>query len=192
MNYGWLVIAKPFFGQFLVVFDPYGWTDYRQQQFELTCRKRSREQLRVLNATVSFKPLLKGFPLHLRFTFCIAFWIAFYCPTFVMKTGTRLLIWVCKMHFRMNLRIKIVFLNQDPEVLKKVRVHENSLGYARAEEWSPGLAQDARFSFLDCSLSNSTGSIAGKLSERLMDPAKISVGTDGTMHPSRSLDRSNH
>ena len=93
----------------------------------------------------------------------------------------------------MNLRRKkLCILLQDPEVLKKVRAHENSLGYARAEAWSPGLAQVAHFSFLDCSLSNSIGNVADNLSERMVDPAKISVGNDGTMHPPRSLNEGNH
>ena len=84
------------------------------------------------------------------------------------------------------------FFLQDPDVLKNVRVHENSLGYARAEGWSPGLAKDANFSFLDSNLSNSMGGSAGNHSEETTNPAKISVGTDGTMHPLKSLDRGNH
>jgi len=93
----------------------------------------------------------------------------------------------------MNLRRKKLYiLLQDPEVLKKVRAHENSLGYARAEGWSPGLALNAQFSFLDYSLPESTGNIVDNLSERMVDLAKISVGNDGTMHPPRSLNRGNH
>lgn len=71
---------------------------------------------------------------------------------------------------------------QNPEVLKKVLVHANSLGYARAEEWSPGLAQDAQFSFWDSSLRGVGGD---SQSNRKTERAKISVGTDGTISASK-------
>lgn len=101
---------------------------------------------------------------------------------------------VCRMHLHVNIRryyYNSRILLQDSEVLKKVLKHENSLGYARAEEWSPGLAQAAHFSFLDPSFSNSTESITENLSEGMVDLGKISVGNDGTMHPPRSLNRGN-
>lgn len=98
------------------------------------------------------------------------------------------------MHSHVNLRRSFYdfrILLQDSEVLKKVLKHENSLGYARAEEWSPGLAQAAHFSFLNSSLSNSTENTTENLSERMVDLGKISVGNDGTMHPPGSLNRGN-
>jgi len=88
--------------------------------------------------------------------------------------------------------VYLYILLQDPEVLKKVRAHENSLGYARAEEWSPGLAQDAHFSFVGDSLSKSIGNIADNLSGRMVGLAKILVENDGTMHPPKSLNRGNY
>ncbi|XP_024371158.1 uncharacterized protein [Physcomitrium patens] len=75
----------------------------------------------------------------------------------------------------------------DPTVLRRVLAHENSLGYARAEEWSPGLAQDAHSSFLEDKLSNLNGGSTGNHFDSVTNPAKISVGTDGTMHPTRAI-----
>uniref|UniRef100_A0A7I4DNG6 FO synthase n=1 Tax=Physcomitrium patens TaxID=3218 RepID=A0A7I4DNG6_PHYPA len=76
---------------------------------------------------------------------------------------------------------------EDPTVLRRVLAHENSLGYARAEEWSPGLAQDAHSSFLEDKLSNLNGGSTGNHFDSVTNPAKISVGTDGTMHPTRAI-----
>lgn len=77
---------------------------------------------------------------------------------------------------------------QDPEVLKKVLANSNSLGYARAEGWSPGLAQEANFTFSDhMHMSTSTPkaeseSFLGSYSVQKKEQTKISVGTDGTMN----------
>lgn len=84
-------------------------------------------------------------------------------------------------------------LLQETAVMKRVLATSNSLGYARAETWSPGLdSSESQISMVSVGLglaskiedSSTTTSLETSLSER------ISVGKDGTVAIPRAFQRS--
>jgi hypothetical protein len=87
---------------------------------------------------------------------------------------------------------------QDPAVLKRVLASANSLGYARAERWSPGIPVDTGFAFAELITSSQTScskidpeSVSAIITEHIRQHSKTLVGIDGTISQPRHLDRGN-
>jgi hypothetical protein len=90
---------------------------------------------------------------------------------------------------------------QDPVVLKRVLASANSLGYARAERWSPGIPVDTGFAFAEPITSSQTSCskvdpeltqvVSASITEHIRQHSKTLVGIDGTISQPRHLDRGN-
>lgn len=90
---------------------------------------------------------------------------------------------------------------QDPVVLKRVLASANSVGYARAERWSPGIPVDTGFAFAELITSSQTScskidpeltqAVSASITEHTRQHSKILVGIDGTISQPRHLDRGN-
>jgi 2-iminoacetate synthase ThiH len=88
---------------------------------------------------------------------------------------------------------------QDPVVLKRVLASANSLGYARAERWSPGIPVDTGFAFAEPITSSQTScskvdpeltqAVSASITEHMGQHSKTLVGIDGTISQPRHLDR---
>jgi hypothetical protein len=89
----------------------------------------------------------------------------------------------------------------DPVVLKRVLASANSLGYARAERWSPGIPVDTGFAFAEPITSSQTScskvdpeltqAVSASITEHMGQHSKTLVGIDGTISQPRHLDRGN-
>ncbi|KAH8935779.1 hypothetical protein BDL97_17G047900 [Sphagnum fallax] len=87
----------------------------------------------------------------------------------------------------------------DPVVLKRVLASANSLGYARAERWSPGIPVDTGFAFAEPITSSQTScskvdpeltqAVSASITEHMGQHSKTLVGIDGTISQPRHLDR---
>jgi hypothetical protein len=89
--------------------------------------------------------------------------------------------------------------SSDPAVLKRVLASANSLGYARAERWSPGIPVDTGFAFAEPITSSQTScskvdpeltqAVSASITEHMGQHSKTLVGIDGTISQPRHLDR---